>query len=246
MSPRIVAVTSNGGSARLDAPSRSRAAMTDAKRPLLVYDPARYDVGRRSGEFFLVEHRDPAAGGYDANAAPSGVVIWQVSTDENGAPRTVASTTVLGGLDSTVNTLGAPGLTRGGTTGWTSADGLITPAWLDGTSAPFSLRVGPRTATGVVWVEWSRTGTLTARLDTTVASAQRGGILSVGGVFPVASAAATVALLDDLGRAFPLAVTVWDGATIRGTVPTAAPAGTLRVVVRNGATTSIGLPVTLW
>jgi M6 family metalloprotease-like protein len=73
--PRI-AVLPDGGLASIRA---ARRGSVDA--PVILYDP---DPARSPGEFFLLEYRD--AGGYDANVAGNGLVIWHIRHDGNKMP----------------------------------------------------------------------------------------------------------------------------------------------------------------
>lgn len=115
------------------------------QRPLLLYDPARYDLATRSGEYFLLEYRS-ARGPYeerlDGTTAPSGLALWQVATTAAGHLFTIPSTDG-SGVDISLNHLAAPAMVRGNWELWTSPDGSIRPVYRDLTAARTRIRIAP-------------------------------------------------------------------------------------------------------
>lgn len=52
----------------------------DRGRPVILYDPDRYDVETQTGEYYILEGRWPAS--YDMDVADRGMAVWYVRTDE--------------------------------------------------------------------------------------------------------------------------------------------------------------------
>lgn len=114
--PRVYNVNFGSANFGLTAPQNP------GSTPVILYDPVRYNLNDRSGEYFIVEYRDRALG-YDDGANP-GVYIWQVTTQSDGNLNVVPAVLPETGDDIT-NNLFALGNVRGGTRPWTSSDGII-------------------------------------------------------------------------------------------------------------------------
>jgi M6 family metalloprotease-like protein len=142
------------GAVTLEAQQTAGRATVLAKQPLLLYDP-----WRGPDEFFLVEFRSKThrGGGYDADVASTGVVIWQVQQDAKKGLAQVPSAHDRGVKVSALLSRGAPGWEEGGTRAWTDASGPVTLRWIDGTNVGTRLRVGKVADDGgSVTVSWSR------------------------------------------------------------------------------------------
>jgi M6 family metalloprotease-like protein len=92
---------------------------TAGSAPVILYDPARYNLTNRSGEYFIVEYRDRGFG-YDDGANP-GVYIWQVTTQSDGNLIVIPAVLPETGGDNSNNLFSLGGV-RGGTRPWTSSD----------------------------------------------------------------------------------------------------------------------------
>jgi hypothetical protein len=85
---------------------------------LLVFDSNRYDLTRKSGEYFLFEYRNSTLGQYDQGVPNSGLIIWQITQLENGdLPDS-------GTAPTGNNTFAFPDV-RGGNRAWVQSDGII-------------------------------------------------------------------------------------------------------------------------
>jgi M6 family metalloprotease-like protein len=239
--PFVAAITDAGGSRVIRGPTVGGGAITDDRRPTLLFDPARYDVAARTGEFFIVEWRERAgvAGTpYDQDVPDTGIYVWQCKTDASGNPLIIPHTG--GGIDASVNLFGAPSGVRGGTQAWKAADGTITLRYIDGTDAGIRLRVGPSS------FEWSRTGSLPGRIDSIPATVVVGGGVTVDGAFPVPNAAARVELVRrSTGVATTLPTTSWTTSRILVTVPTSLATGLYDMVIVTGSVRGNSMPITL-
>lgn len=51
----------------------------DTRRPVILYDPDRYDPATRTGEYYVLEYRNPVS--YDRDVPERGVVAWYVRTE---------------------------------------------------------------------------------------------------------------------------------------------------------------------
>lgn len=238
--PRIHTLNEAGASAFLAAVNGS--ASSNDRRPWLLVDPRRYDIFSRSGEYFMVEFRNPALGRYDASAPASGVVVWQIKTDSQGniliIDRAPTSTgTIPPGIDASVNTFGASTGTRGGNTPWTASNGTFALRYIDNTDAQFRLRVGPfssSTAQGT-YVEWTRDGVLRPRLVQGSVAGRAGGLMSMDGMFPVSSTSTQVTLRSTSTLAsYPLSINSWSGTRFLATLPASIPPGSYDLLVREG------------
>jgi M6 family metalloprotease-like protein len=115
--------------------------MGEVDAPVILYDPQ-----HGTNEYFILEYRsalNPAGSIYDKNVASNGLAIWHVFTPENKSPVEIPSLTVPDGTDKSVFLDGAPDLTRGGNTLWTSDQ--VTPPlrWLDGSVIGTRIKVRP-------------------------------------------------------------------------------------------------------
>lgn len=152
-SPRLFDAT-RPGSATLDAQQTGGPATMTAKRPLLLYDPA-----RGPNEFFLIEFRSSTfkGGGYDKNVASTGVIVWHVKQKADKTLDLVTSD-----QDKKIQVLalfsrGAPKWEMGGGQAWTDANGPAALKWLDGTATGTKLKVGKVAPDGgSVTVHWDR------------------------------------------------------------------------------------------
>ncbi|HMN42359.1 MAG TPA: hypothetical protein PKE29_16060 [Phycisphaerales bacterium] len=83
--PRIFSLADTGGVATLQVFDSSPDNIN--KRPILLFDPLRFNTATGQGEYFLVEYRNPntSATSYDTNAASQGVAVWQCATGSGGA-----------------------------------------------------------------------------------------------------------------------------------------------------------------
>lgn len=241
VTPRIHAIHDPGASDFLTAVSSSGAAAIEGKRPILVYDPRRYDVAARAGEFFLVEYRNPSLGFYDGNAASRGLVVWQVRSDATGGLSQIASLTRPGGTDASLNTFGATTGVRGGNRAWTSAEGAVTLRYIDGTDAGVRVRAGADSATShSIWVEWSSGGVVRPRVDGGSVSGIPGGYFNLDGVFPVSFGSVSVALVGG-ATTYTATVTSFGPTRFIARLPAAIPRGSYRMEVRNS-----GRPSNAW
>jgi hypothetical protein len=208
MEPEIQAFNATGASNTQLAPD-----MTGV-RPLLIYDPRRYDLDTRTGDYFLVEYRTNGRSGYDqdvssASVDRTGMAIWQIRE---------------GSL--IVETFAPDGI--GGSQLWDSGDGTITPLYADGTSSPFRLRVGPTSLTSFgATVEWTDDGLLRPRIDGGTTVIRPGQIAILDGMFAVDATGAGA-------RFFNRATGVWTTATL------ATPWTSSRVLVNVPATLGEG------
>jgi M6 family metalloprotease-like protein len=234
--PRVRMIGGAGGSAELVAPQAGGITLTEAKRPLLLVDPERYDVRTRRGEYFLVEFRASSAGGYDANSGVRGVVVWQVSTTSDGGVEIIPSLTVPRGIDASVNTFGAPSGTRGGRGTWSQSDGRISLRYRDGTDARIVLRVSALQSTGNgAYVEWSRIGDFRPRVDGGSASGFAGETIALDGVFSVDPANSVVRLISRAtGAPYDLPIASSTHARIFAGLPASIPAGLYDLRVWQG------------
>ncbi len=140
------------GSANLNAQQVGGLSTVAAKQPVLLYDPV-----RGPNEFFLVEFRSQTykGGGYDANVASTGVIVWHVRQKADKSLDLVPSD-----QDKKVQVLalfsrGAPKWEMGGGQAWTEANGPVALKWLDGAATGTKLRVGKVAADGAsVSVSW--------------------------------------------------------------------------------------------
>lgn len=193
-------------------------------RPLLIYDPRKYDTAAKSGEYFYVEFRNRDRSGYDADTSGRGVAVWRVTTNR-------------------ANTFAASG--TGGSTLWTATDGTITPTYADGTPSAFRLEVGASTTTSAaVAVEWSNNGTLRPRLDGGSAVLRPGQIAQLDGMLPVSAVDLTARIVDDTGTSTPL--TFWNTPTqslAYVNLPASLAEGRYLIYLKNGTRESNGHPI---
>jgi len=149
---------------------------------LILYDPSRYNLATRSGEFFMLEMR--YARRYDQHVADNGMVIWRVETDSTGALITLPR---IASKQRSCIHQSADGRLHGSKL-WDSSQRIITPRYLDGTPAPIRLRVN--SAPGKPqwgWVELSRTG----QLQHSITSTSFGNSLSRGSPCSIVGSLAT-------------------------------------------------------
>jgi M6 family metalloprotease-like protein len=131
--PRIVSMRS-GGVFTLPA-----AQSMQATAPVILWDPAH---GNR--EYFMIEYRTPntsLGGGYDAQVAGSGMILWRVQLDANNRPLVVNGVT--GGKDNAVWSEGPPAFARGTNSAWTSASPSPRLHWADGSTTQTRFVVRP-------------------------------------------------------------------------------------------------------
>jgi M6 family metalloprotease-like protein len=83
--PRIFSLADAGSVATLQ--SFDSGSDNADKRPILLFDPLRFNLATGEGEYFMLEYRNPnlSSTSYDTNASYQGVVIWQCSTGPDGA-----------------------------------------------------------------------------------------------------------------------------------------------------------------
>ncbi len=179
--PRLFNLNDPGGSAVLKYTVKATGLLDQEAWPVLLYDPARYNLRTQEGEYFLLEYRTPAHGIYDASLNDHGLFIWRVATKGAGHATQITARTNPLGTDSSVNLMGAPNGERGGNIAWNNGHRAITLTYDDGSVANCTVRVAPHAATDdQIMVEWSPQGGLRARLDlATVNKAQAGS--NVGG-----------------------------------------------------------------
>lgn len=118
------------------------------RSPVLLYDPARYDVASRSGEFFMVEFRNQVSpvARYDRGgvfASAPGLALWQVKTDAAGNLVQLPAEGGASGVDASCQHLAPPAYARGDRDLWTDAHGTIQPRYVDGAPANVKIRVAP-------------------------------------------------------------------------------------------------------
>ncbi len=144
--PRIVRLQDASNFAFLD-----RAAIDDARGPILFFDPM-----RGTNEFYLAEYRNPGdTHNYDEDVAGTGVLLWYVmtqttydSTSRNVTVRTVDprpgdGVEEIDRLDlATIDPLAAVTNNDANVTFWNAVDGNVRPRWFDGTDTGLSLQVG--------------------------------------------------------------------------------------------------------
>lgn len=84
LQPRIHSLTDIGASATLEVSDEYPE--TDHKRPLLLFDPLRFNLETGEGEYFMLEYRNPelSATSYDTDCADKGVYLWQCKTGPGG------------------------------------------------------------------------------------------------------------------------------------------------------------------
>lgn len=219
------------------------------KRPILLYDPARYDLANRVGEFFLLEYRtksfNPAS--YDRGIPSEGLALWHVQNNALGGWDIIPSTCPGGGLDASVFTRSAPSGDRGGTQLWTAGHGTFGVQWLDGANAPMRLQVSPGSfSNSFISVEWSPTGILLPRLDNLSRSiAAPGQAITIDGMFPVyrsSTLADKVELVNGPAR-YTMSIRSWDASEILFDVPFGIPDGNYLLEVQNQSIAGNRLPV---
>ena len=192
-------------------------------RPLVLYDPRRYDTFTKTGEYFILEYRDSSRA-YDRDVGGpggegAGVVIWQVKEPAG---------------DADVNVLLPSEANR---QLWRATDGPITLRHADGGDSGFRVRLGAVPgSTNLLAVEWSRDGLVRPRVDTTPVDASPGESITVDGVFPFDDGS-TVRLTNvSTGWMYWATVTVRGPTRITATIPATVPAGTYHLTVScNGS-----------
>ncbi|KAA1243490.1 T9SS type A sorting domain-containing protein [Aquimarina sp. RZ0] len=83
--PRIYQITDGGGSMVVNANTLAGNALTDAKRPVILYDPS-----KGTNEYFMLEARQQASSptwGFDNQVSGSGIKVWRVKTKSNHLPK---------------------------------------------------------------------------------------------------------------------------------------------------------------
>jgi hypothetical protein len=190
-------------------------------RPLLIYDPRKYDTATKRGEYFYVELRNRDRDGYDTNSSGRGVAIWRVTTNR-------------------ANTFAPTG--TGGSTLWTATEGTITPTYSDGSASAFRIEVGASTPTSFgIGVEWSNNGTLRPRLDGGSVVVRAGQIAQVEGMLPVSASGMTASIVG--ADNVPIPVTFWGTPTTSlayVNVPGTLAEGDYRIYLTNGTRQSNG------
>jgi M6 family metalloprotease-like protein len=207
---------------------------TNGVRPLIIYDPRRYDTDTRSGEYFLIEFRTNELPGYDQNVSSSsparGMAVWQIS--EGAAGRSIEHFSPDGVGQSRL---------------WTNADGTFTPRYIDGSASAFRLRVAPTvTGASAAWVEWTGNGQLRPRIDGGTIVTRPGQIAIVDGMFSVDSTTAGARFVNRTTLAStPATFTLpWLGNRVLVVVPALA-SGEYLLYLSKGSTsrTSNGHPI---
>jgi len=237
--PKIVSLTNPGSSDVL----RSLAINSlDDKQPILLFDPRRYDLSTRQGEYFLLEYRNPTLAGvnYDLNTSGRGVAIWHVKTDVDGNTVDVASQCAPSSNEPACFTAGAPGDTHGGNAPWTAFNGSIPLKWIDGTSAGVNVLIAPDgPSSSQVYVEWDPSGVFRPRVDSLSASSVFGGeTATAAGDFPLMSTPDDTVALSSASSSFTAMITSWGPTSVGFKVPSSATPGTYMLTVRNGGTSS--------
>jgi M6 family metalloprotease-like protein len=236
--PQVVALNNAGGVRVVHRPTLGGGAITPDRTPILLYEPARYDVATRSGKFFMIEWREPGNSVYDNNVPGSGLYIWQCETDASGNILIIPHAG--GGADASVNLFGAPTGSRGGNIPWTSANGTITLRYADGTTAGIRLRVGNSE------VEWSNDGLLTGRLDSVQAFSLPGSLFTFDGAFPLSSPATGAQLVSRVtGVRTNLTISSWTSSRALASSPATLGPGFYDLVIVNGSKRSNPLPFEL-
>ncbi|HKQ37624.1 MAG TPA: hypothetical protein VJ063_06060, partial [Verrucomicrobiae bacterium] len=237
--PRIFNLRNPGASAWLQTLAETTNPLAAEKSPVLLYDPAHYDLVNRVGEFFMLEYRTHSyrSNSHDLNIPSDGLALWHIKNNSSGGWEIIPSTCPGGGIDPSVFTIGAPNTNRGGSLLWTAANGQFSPRWLDGSNVPIRLSVGPGPYSAAqISVEWSSNGTVMPRLDQLSRStAQPCSVLTITGVFPVVRSSISsdrVDLVSGLNR-YPLTVRSWNAAEITFEIPHGTPVGDYLVEVQN-------------
>ncbi len=249
VTPRIFSLAQPGSSELLRAPQGAPAGALEAE-PIVLFDPQRYDVARRQGDFFVVEYRNQSLGGYDAQAVGVGLAVWQVRSDASGNRVLVANVADPTQMDGGCNLLGvlAGALVRGAGALWNNV--TMAPTYLPNPAFPsastgvqLSARaVATSDATG--GVDWSADGLALARLDESTGSALRGAPVHLFGAFP--SRNALVRLRNRAtGAIYTLPTERRDNGYLLARVPTTQATGTFELYVQNGVKESNWRPLSV-
>ena len=207
------------------------------KRPVLIYDPARYNLATKTGEYILLEYRtrSHSTNRYDRNIYTEGMAAWYVKTLGNGALGSVV--VPCGVADQAAFVLGQPDSRPGDGQMWTAANGRFSLRWPDGSALPLTFEVGPGPFTSpTLDIEWSPSEGFLPRLDAVrTSSTSPCFLLTIDGMFPVrASTADQVVLVNGTSR-ITCKIRSWNARQIVVEVPSGTLAATYRVEVRNDA-----------
>ncbi|MFD2565478.1 DUF7452 domain-containing protein [Aquimarina rubra] len=96
--PRVYQISEGGGSMVVNANTLGGNALTDAKRPVILYDPA-----KGTSEYFMLEARLTASStswGFDNLLSGNGIKVWRVKTKSNHLPKD--NRIILRGPNSTI------------------------------------------------------------------------------------------------------------------------------------------------
>jgi M6 family metalloprotease-like protein len=217
------------------------------KRPVLLYDPARYNLETKTGEYLLLEYRTRSysTNRYDRNIYTEGLAAWYVKTLGNG---NLGSTVVPCGVaDQATFVLGQPDSRPGDGQMWTSSNGRFALRWPDGTPVPltFEVAAGPYNRP-TLDVEWSPSEGFLPRLDSAhVTSSSPCFLLAIDGMFPIRAAVDDTVTLVRGATRIPCRVRSWDARRIVCEVPSGTTAGSYEVEIRNGTLIGNRVPWTL-
>ncbi|MCC6322633.1 MAG: hypothetical protein IT438_14485 [Phycisphaerales bacterium] len=83
--PRVFSLNDPGNVVEIEV--NDAAGDSFEKRPVLLFDPLRFNSATGEGEFFMLEYRNQSlsATSYDTDAAGQGLVLWQCKTGPDGA-----------------------------------------------------------------------------------------------------------------------------------------------------------------
>ncbi|MCA8958529.1 MAG: hypothetical protein KDC87_20800, partial [Planctomycetes bacterium] len=236
--PRIIPMVGYNGAEVLRAVSSNVASWEN--RPIILYDPGRYSLGSRSGEFFMLEARTRVSGYYDESLATEGLAVWQIKT--NSAGQLLAITE---GKSLLVQS--ADGR-RDGSTLFQEQDGVITPRYYDGQAAAVRLRVSRPYATQPerMVVEISRDGAMVPVITGVSGSLTVGSTLNVFGELSPQSGAYPLVLMNVAGGggSFSLSPTR-HGTYWSVTIPSWAPIGAYDLQARQWGRYSTSRRITL-
>jgi hypothetical protein len=135
-------------------------------RPIILYHPDRYDLSRKYGEYFLIEHRTRK--GYDADGRGEGVAVWHVKNGSRGALHAVPGRVGCGEMGPALvyvgvdNSLHNPTLLqlqphRGNGDFIRQRHGIVPLRWYDGRDSGVRIQVTdpPAGSSGYRQVAWS-------------------------------------------------------------------------------------------
>lgn len=199
-----------------------------------------YDLLRGPLEYLILDYRNPAMGGYDANVPSRGLGIWYVKTDENHILQRIVPG--IGGCcdDVTNFLLFPPDGIRGNGNLWNNSNGLFTFNWVDGSPTNVYFGVSPQPLDNSIFeVEWATGGPLLPRVSEGLpdVTASYGQLVSISGIFGVEGFGTRIVGLTTGGSDhYLMDVESWRCGEIAARVPVGIPAGVYEMRVYSDST----------